>query len=151
MLKPPSNDTQPKQQLKHCKNTRSRGAVSVSHLVCELRCCGQRLYLSINFSHSRAYEILYGWHSGVPAQVLGNCKEQNIQHRERVQQLYVLHKPYVNNETLCVSTFMKYVSSLRLKGSSNVTALAYMGRFGLSDKKKSKDNSGSGSQGMLTH
>lgn len=134
MLKPPSNDTQRKQQLKRCKNTGSCGAVSVCHIWFELRRCGQRLYLSINFSHSRAYEMLYGWHSGVPAQVLGNCKEQNIQDRQRVQQLYVLHKPYLNNETLCVSTFMKYLSSLCLEGSSNVTVLAYMVRFGLVDK-----------------
>ncbi len=75
--------------------------VSVTYLVCELRDCGQRLYLSINWCSNRpACEILYGWHYGMPAQVLGNCEKTNIQHRERVQQLYILHKLYVNSETL---------------------------------------------------
>jgi len=32
--------------------------------------------------------------------------------------------------------FMKYLSSLHLEGSSNVTVLAYMVRFGLADKSK---------------
>lgn len=89
----------------------------------------------------------------VPAQVLGNCKKQNMHHREWVQQLYVLHKPYVNSETLCVSKFMKHLSSLGLEGSSNVTLLAYMVWFGSAEKKKKKneDNSSLGSQRMLTH
>lgn len=82
---------------------------------------------------------------------LETVKKQNIHHRERVQQLYVLHKPYVNSKTLCVSKFMKHLSSLALEGSSNVTLLAYMVRFGSAKKKKEEDNSCSGSQRMLIH